>query len=63
MAAELDLDDVAEQSKNAAAWACLCDGSVCSVHLTKLAAMLIAENRMEQCRGRDFRFEVVPLYR
>ena len=44
MAAELDLDDVAEQSKNAAAWACLCDGSVCSVHLTKVAAMLIAEN-------------------
>lgn len=46
-----------------AAWACLCDGSVCSVHLTKEAAMLIAENRREQNRGRDFLFEVVPLYR
>lgn len=44
------------------AWAVMCDGSTVQTFLTETVANLIAENRREQNRGRDFDWQTIPLY-
>jgi len=44
------------------AWAVMCDGTAVQTFLTETAANLIAENRREQTRGRDFDWQTIPLY-